>query len=454
MFMGGYLGNCAAQLATWAACTACSCASREVLRHSARVAWSVLFFLAMIVAWVLRDFATPILQKIPWIVKDATHVDMDEWFGQQAVYRVSMGNFLFFACMSLSLVGVKFRGEPRDRHLHHAHPLLKAGLWLLFTLLPFLFPNEVLNAYSWMARFGSGVFLVIQMIILLDFVQCWNDSWVANGEDDNRWLYGLMGLTCVGYGGTLTLAGFMYYWFKPAGAGSCSLNIALITLTLLLVVGFSVLSLAPMARGGSIFPSSMIALYAAYLCFSALQSEPRDYQCNGLGHRLTAASGSTLALGMVVTLASVVYAAFRAGSNTALFTLEGSEEGEPLAQREALLSAEEGGGTSAGLDGVPDVAEATREAVTGGPKPASASASASALTPVTYNYSFFHLIFALASMYIAMLMTGWGSVAQEKDRIDVGWSSVWVKTAAQWATGLLYMWTLVAPALFPERDFS
>lgn len=32
--------------------------------------------------------------------------------------------------------------------------------------------------------------------------------------------------------------------------------------------------------------------------------------------------------------------------------------------------------------------------------------AASDLAPVTYNYSFFHLIFALASTYIAMLMTG------------------------------------------------
>ena len=40
----------------------------------------------------------------------------------------------------------------------------------------------------------------------------------------------------------------MYAWFKPAGAGSCSLNIGAITLTLLLVVAFSVLSLAPLAR--------------------------------------------------------------------------------------------------------------------------------------------------------------------------------------------------------------
>lgn len=65
-----------------------------------------------------------------------------------------------------------------------------------------------------------------------------------------------------------------------------------------------------------------------YLTFSALQSEPKDYACNGLAQRLTAASGSTLALGMVVTLASVVYAAFRAGSNTSLFMLDGSEDGE------------------------------------------------------------------------------------------------------------------------------
>lgn len=33
---------------------------------------------------------------------------------------------------------------------------------------------------------------------------------------------------------------------------------------------------------------------------------------------------------------------------------------------------------------------------------------------VTYNYAWFHLVFSLASMYIAMLMTGWGSGAEEK----------------------------------------
>lgn len=73
---------------------------------------------------------------------------------------------------------------------------------------------------------------------------------------------------------------------------------------------------------------------------------------------------------------------------------------------------------------------------------------------VTYSYSFFHLIFALASMYIAMLMTGWGTGAEERDLIDVGWTSVWVKVVAQWMTVAIYAWTMAAPLLFPDRDFS
>lgn len=36
--------------------------------------------------------------------------------------------------------------------------------------------------------------------------------------------------------------------------------------------------------------------------------------------------------------------------------------------------------------------------------------------PVTYSYAQFYLVFALASMYIAMLMTGWGSGAEAKVR--------------------------------------
>ncbi len=83
---------------------------------------------------------------------------------------------------------------------------------------------------------------------------------------------------------------------------------------------------------------------------------------------------------------------------------------------------------------------------------AAAQATLDDYSPVPYNYSFFHLIFALASMYMAMLFTGWGTASEmEKDRIDIGWASVWIKTGAEWVMALMYGWTLVAPAVFPDR---
>lgn len=49
---------------------------------------------------------------------------------------------------------------------------------------------------------------------------------------------------------------------------------------------------------------------------------------------------------------------------------------------------------------------------------------------------------------------GWGTGAEERDLIDVGWFSVWVKFVTQWATAATYCWMLVAPTLFPDRQFA
>ena len=74
--------------------------------------------------------------------------------------------------------------------------------------------------------------------------------------------------------------------------------------------------------------------------------------------------------------------------------------------------------------------------------------------PVTYSYTFFHLIFALASMYSAMRLTGWtSSTSDSSELIDVGWTSVWVRIWTEWATAALYIWTLIAPLVLPDREF-
>lgn len=67
---------------------------------------------------------------------------------------------------------------------------------------------------------------------------------------------------------------------------------------------------------GSLLPAGVIAAYCTYLCYSALSSEPRNYECNGLHKHVNAVSKGTLGLGMLTTLLSVVYSAVRAGSST------------------------------------------------------------------------------------------------------------------------------------------
>lgn len=75
----------------------------------------------------------------------------------------------------------------------------------------------------------------------------------------------------------------------------------------------------------------------------------------------------------------------------------------------------------------------------------------------TYSYSFFHFIFVIASMYLAMLVTNWQGldVGVEDGVAIIGASqgAVWVKVVSSWVVVLLYVWTLAAPVVFEDRQF-
>jgi hypothetical protein len=167
-----------------------------------------------------------------------------------------MGNFMFFGTLSLLLINVRTRSDARDRHLHHGSWGLKALAWVVCNVLPFFFPTGAIEAYTWLARLGSGVFLVVQMVILLDFAFFWNESWVARSAV--AWVVGLLASTVALYGGSITLLVFLYKWYSPAGE-ECSRNVWLITTTLVACIVFTGLCMHPVAKEGSLLPSAVSA---------------------------------------------------------------------------------------------------------------------------------------------------------------------------------------------------
>lgn len=74
--------------------------------------------------------------------------------------------------------------------------------------------------------------------------------------------------------------------------------------------------------------------------------------------------------------------------------------------------------------------------------------------PLPYRPDFFHFVFMLAAMYMAMLFTGWSlEGASSELSLDKGNHSAWVKIASQWLVYLLYVWTMLAPKVLRDREF-
>ena len=67
---------------------------------------------------------------------------------------------------------------------------------------------------------------------------------------------------------------------------------------------------------------------------------------------------------------------------------------------------------------------------------------------------YYHLFMCAAAMYLAMLLTLWGSAVVQGQQLQFSQFSGWVSLAMQWVTVVLFLWSLLAPVWLPDRDFN
>jgi hypothetical protein len=204
--------------------------------------------------------------------------------------------------------------------------------------------------------------------------------------------------------------------------------------------------------------SAMVAVYCTYLTMSAVSMEPDDKQCNPL-IRAQGTRKASIVLGAIVTMLTVAYTTTRAAtqgfamgaSPNHAYAKLGDEEVEhgliyqqPTANRREMR------------------AEALRAAVEAGSLPANAliddddsdderDVKDDERSGTQYNYTLFHIIFLLATCWVATLLTQ--NLDEDTDFQPVGrsyWAS-WVKIVSSWVCYVIFGWSMVAPLVLPER---
>lgn len=72
---------------------------------------------------------------------------------------------------------------------------------------------------------------------------------------------------------------------------------------------------------------------------------------------------------------------------------------------------------------------------------------------VAYDYSMFHFLMMLATLYVMVMLTNWLRPENDLKTLTGSIASFWVRIITSWLCLILYSWTLIAPILFPDREF-
>jgi hypothetical protein len=365
--------------------------------------------------------------------------------GNAGVYRPTMIATLFFA---LSAAATRYNPALNKQ----AWPA-KYGCFLAAVAISVALPSYPLftGFYLWLARLGAAVFLLMQQVILIDLAYNWNEDWVDRADQADRFDYGsgnswlrLVVGTCAAFY-LLSLAGIaaLYRVF-----GSCPENAWVITLTLLGTLAFTVVQLS--GTEGSLLTSSIMSVYVTYLAYSMVSKNPTG-SCNPY---LGSNDSTGIAIGLTLTAVSLAWLGWS-------WTAEDRLEADAVQTARPLTGGSGASGTTRDGDVNLDVPFLDPEdlptsgrVVDGG----GASADGGSIRGGA-NLWKLNVVMALISCFVAMTLTGWGNIERLDENANaanptVGRVNMAMIGVSQWTCVLLYVWTLLAPRLFPDRDFS
>lgn len=401
--------------------------------------YAIMLLVTTIVSWImLSDSVQTKLQNAPFcssldICKNAV--------GYLAVYRILFAMTMFFIMMAMVMVGVRSSRDGRA--------VIQNGFWgpkyliLIAAIVgAFFIPETSSFSSTWMVigMMGGALFIIIQLILIVDFAHSWAENWVEKAEEsESKWYYfGLIFFTLLNYTISFVAVVLLFVYYT---AGDCGWQKFFISLNIILCVLLSVLSILPriqesQPRSG-LLQSSILTLYVFYLTWSALsnssgtQCKPSWLQVGPNPDQPKTPSDSPQAfVGLMLWFGCVIYSSIRTSTNSQVSKLSMSDQ---------ILASDTGDAGKEDLESGGRQSQGTYDNEEEG---------------VAYSWSFFHLMFAFASLYVMMTLTSWNKPNAAVNETFDNAASMWIKIISSWMCSGIYIWTLVAPILLPDRDFS
>ncbi|KAJ1795976.1 Membrane protein tms1 [Coemansia sp. RSA 2399] len=472
--MGLALGCMSSQFFSCLASLGCSClcAGCRSMKVSGsigtRASYAGMFVLNSTIAYAMTtSWGIDLVKRITWgfiSLKCPEGV----CYGTLAVHRMCFSLSLWHLIQGFLTMGVVDSKHPRAQ-VQNGYWVVKFFGWIALAVLSFVIPNGFFEFYSkYVAMVGAAVFLLVQLVLLVDFAYNMAEGCIERWEETERplWRNILVGGTAGSYVAFAIMTVVDYVYFAADG---CSRNQFFITANMLLCIVVSAAAVHPRVQEANLksglAQAGMVTAYASYLVTSALAGSPPgdDSDAQPVCNPLASAAGARVTMAVVgafFTIGAICYSTTNAAvKGNTLIRTPSSSDYQPLATSDPSESVALSS-TNAQLR-----QNALRDAVASGALPASALADESddaessgddEKLGVQYNYTFFHVIFCLASMYVAMLLTNWNSINSEDHVIIIGRSvmAVWVKVITSWLCLALYSWTLLAPVVLTDRDWS
>ena len=387
--------------------------------------------------------------------------------GSAAVYRISFMSTVFYLFNTIGCLC--------SNNFHGRYWFMKLLFWFTLMISSIFIPNYVFGyQYEWFSRIISFLFLIAQISILIDFSYSWNDRWVAksteieesNGSNGSKYIVGLLLFSTLFYLISVVGIVLMYMYF-----GHCETLTIFITITLVGIIIFTYLQLFN-SSDASLLSSSIVSLYCTWLCISSITSYvdnpdiPDNKKCNIVNYNND--NVSSIIIGAVIaglSLAWTSFNSFQSISENDLVEQQYVLDNEPSIIEEGAINIKDDDDINKYLDTNHDddlsnniiETNSSFETIDSfNSHESRESKEIESKVVIEEKYYIFHMIMMIASIYMGMLLTDWGTKHNIKGDINItgGQTSMWIKITSQWITMISYSWTLVARRCLSNRNFD